>query len=283
VAQLGATPVFADVDAATFNLDPASAKEAIDAARQAGLSPRMIIAVDLFGQPADYSGLRELARARGLRLVADAAQSLGAASGERMAGTLADWTTTSFFPAKPLGCYGDGGAVFVDDEDKAALLKSLRVHGEGADKYDNVRVGLNSRLDTLQAAILLEKLRLFPGEIEARNRIAARYAERLPASVAAPQCAEGNSSVWAQYTVRFPDQAQREAARNACKQAGIPTAVYYDKPLHRQTGYAHYPAAPGGLAVCEELAATVLSLPMHPYLDEATQDRIIATVAAAAG
>ena len=275
VAWLGATPVFVDVEAATFNLDPASLAAAIDAARAAGLNPRGVIPVDLFGQPADYRRIHPVADRHGLFVLADAAQSFGAALDNRRIGTLAETTATSFFPAKPLGCYGDGGAVFTDDGDLAELLRSLRVHGQGSDKYDNVRIGMNGRLDTLQAAILLEKLAIFEDEILARQRIAARYGERLADIAAVPTLMPGATSVWAQYTLRVPDRGRVAAA---CKAAGVPTAVYYPIPLSQQTGYRHYPTAPGGVPVSEQLARQVISLPMHPYLDEPTQDRIAAAV-----
>jgi len=283
VAQLGATPVFADVHAGTFNLDTASLERGISAAKQNGLKPRAIIAVDLFGLPADYRVIGKTAQENELLLIADAAQSLGSAIGKRKAGTLADYTTTSFFPAKPLGCYGDGGAVFTDDEKRAELLRSLRFHGRGEQKYDNVRVGVNSRLDTLQAAILREKLTIFADELEVRDNIAMRYNSGLREHVSIPECPDGYRSSWAQYTFRLEDTPQRDAVQKRCADDGIPTAVYYPVPLHRQSGYSHFPADPDGLRISEELAGTVLSLPMHPYLDKATQDRIIDTVKSALG
>lgn len=275
VAWLGATPVFVDVEAATFNLDPASLAAAIDAVRAAGLNPRGVIPVDLFGQPADYRRIQPIADRHGLFVLADAAQSFGATLDNRRVGTLAETTATSFFPAKPLGCYGDGGAVLTDDGDLADLLRSLRVHGQGTDKYDNVRIGMNGRLDTLQAAILLEKLAIFEDEVLARQRIAARYNELLAGVATVPALMPGATSVWAQYTLRV---AGRDRVAAACKAAGVPTAVYYPIPLSQQTGYRHFPTAPGGVPVSEQLARQVISLPMHPYLDEPTQDRIAAAV-----
>lgn len=275
VAWLGATPVFVDVEAATFNLDPASLAAAIDAVRAAGLNPRGVIPVDLFGQPADYRRIQPIADRHGLFVLADAAQSFGATLDNRRVGTLAETTATSFFPAKPLGCYGDGGAVLTDDGDLADLLRSLRVHGQGSDKYDNVRIGMNGRLDTLQAAILLEKLAVFEDEVLARQRIAARYNELLAGVATVPALMPGATSVWAQYTLRV---AGRDRVAAACKAAGVPTAVYYPIPLSQQTGYRHFPTAPGGVPVSEQLARQVISLPMHPYLDEPTQDRIAAAV-----
>jgi dTDP-4-amino-4,6-dideoxygalactose transaminase len=277
VALLGATPVLADVDAATFNIAPDSTARAVATARRAGLKPRMVMPVDLFGLPADHAAIAALAAAEGLFVLDDAAQGFGGVVGGRKIGTLAHATATSFFPAKPLGCYGDGGAVFTDDDDMRAILTSLRVHGEGADKYDNVRIGLTARLDTIQAAVLIEKLKIFPEEIAARNRIALRYSQALDGAVIVPRVPQGLTSVWAQYTIRIA-AGTRERFAAALKAEGIPTAIYYPKPLHRQVAYRHFPCAEGGLPVSEQLADEVISLPMHAYLDEATQDRIIGAV-----
>jgi dTDP-4-amino-4,6-dideoxygalactose transaminase len=282
VALLGATPVFADVDAATFNIDPASAARAVAAARQAGLNPRMIIPVDLFGLPADFAAIKALAADGNLFVLDDAAQGFGATAGNRKVGVLGDATATSFFPAKPLGCYGDGGAVFTDDDEMRDLLVSVRVHGMGADRYDNVRIGLTARLDTIQAAVLIEKLKIFPDEIAERNRIARRYAQHLAGAVTVPVVPGHMTSVWAQYTIRIKPGA-REAFAASLKAQGVPTAVYYPKPLHRLEAYRHYPADPDGLPVTDMLAGEVISLPMHAYLDDATQDRIITAVHRAAG
>lgn len=275
VPPTGATPLFLDVHEDTFVLDPASLEAGIAEARRLGLRPRMVIAVDLFGQPADYDAIAPIAAANGMTVVADAAQGFGARYRGRPVGSLAAYTTTSFFPAKPLGCYGDGGAVFTDDDARADLLRSLRFHGKGADKYDNVRVGINSRLDTLQAAILIEKLDIFPEEIVARDRIAARYSAALAGRAEVPVVAEGNTSVWAQYTLKV---GNRDRVAEACKAAGISTAVHYPFPMHRQTAYAAWPTAPGGLPVSDRLAGRVISLPMHPYLDESVQNQIVAVV-----
>jgi dTDP-4-amino-4,6-dideoxygalactose transaminase len=277
VALTGATPVFADVDAATFNIAPESAARAIDAARQAGLTPRMIIPVDLFGLPADFAAINKLAAAEELFVLDDAAQGFGATTGNRKVGVLADAAATSFFPAKPLGCYGDGGAVFTDDDAMRDLLVSLRVHGMGTDRYDNVRIGLTARLDTIQAAVLIEKLKIFPEEIEERNRVARRYAQHLADVVTVPVVPDNMTSVWAQYTIRIK-AGTREAFAASLKAQGVPTAVYYPKPLHRQEAYRHYPADANGLPVTDILAEEVISLPMHAYLDDASQDRVIAAV-----
>ncbi len=272
VAWLGATPVFVDVDPKTFNMDPRHLEASIATAREQGLKPACVIAVDLFGQPADYPALKDICDAEGLFLLADAAQSYGGALADNRVGSLGDAATTSFFPAKPLGCYGDGGAIFTDDADMADHIRSLRNHGAGADRYDNVRIGMNGRLDTIQAAILLEKLAIFEEELVSRQRIAERYNAALEDVATVPFVGNAAKSAWAQYTLRVAD---RDAVRARCQDAGIPTQVYYPIPLHKQTAYKHYPTGPGGLPVCDALAADVLSLPMHPYLDEATQDRII--------
>jgi dTDP-4-amino-4,6-dideoxygalactose transaminase len=277
VARVGATPVFADIDAATFNIAPESAARAVAAARQAGLNPRMIVPVDLFGLPADFAAITALAAAENLFVLDDTAQAFGAMVGNRRLGTLADAAATSFFPAKPLGCYGDGGAVFTDDDDMRDILLSLRTHGEGADRYDNVRIGLTARLDTIQAAVLIEKLKIFPDEIAERDRIARRYSQHLADVVKVPTVPNGMTSVWAQYTIRVK-AGGRVAFASALKAQGIPTAIYYPKPLHRQEAYRHFPADPSGLPVSDLVAEEVISLPMHSYLDGATQDRIIAAV-----
>ncbi|HQF31661.1 MAG TPA: DegT/DnrJ/EryC1/StrS family aminotransferase, partial [Hyphomicrobiales bacterium] len=276
----GAAVVFVDILADTFDIDPADLERAIAFAKGEGLRPRMVVAVDLFGLPADYAALAAIADAEKMTLVADAAQGFGGSLAGAKVGTLADYTTTSFFPAKPLGCYGDGGAILTDDGEKAALLASLRFHGKGRDKYDNVRLGLNSRLDTLQAAILIEKLAIFAEEIEARNRIAARYSAALADVATVPVIPESYGSAWAQYTLRTE---RRDAVAAACQAAGVPTAVYYPIPLHRQTGYRDIASAVRPMPVSETAAAEVISLPMHPYLGTADQDRVIAAVRSAIG
>jgi dTDP-4-amino-4,6-dideoxygalactose transaminase len=278
VAGRGAAPVFVDALGDTFNMDPASLEQGVRTARELGLEPRAVIAVDLFGLPADYDAIEPIARDNDLFLICDAAQGFGGVYKGRKVGAIGQATTTSFFPAKPLGCYGDGGAVFTDDEELAAVLESLRTHGKGTDKYDNVRVGLNSRLDTLQAAILIEKLAIFAQEIEARNRVAARYEAALGSYVRTPSVPDGLASVWAQYTIRTP-AAVRDALAAHLKRRGVPTAIYYPQPLHSQTAYCAYPRAEGGaLPIAEAIAREVLSLPMHPYLEESEQDLVIAAV-----
>jgi dTDP-4-amino-4,6-dideoxygalactose transaminase len=276
VALVGGTPVLVDVQAADFNIDVGQLEAGLRAAKDRGLKPRALIAVDLFGLAADYEALNAFCDANGLLLIADAAQSFGAALRGRNVGTLAPITTTSFFPAKPLGCYGDGGAILTDDADLVATLKSLRVHGQGTDKYDNVRIGVNSRLDTIQAAILMCKLDIFADEIEARQIVTARYAGALANRVLIPTVPDDAVSVWAQYTVRIPGGRRDEVAAKL-KAAGVPTAIYYPKPLHQQTAYRQFPAA-GALAVSQRLSREVLSLPMHPYLEGAIQERIVTAI-----
>jgi len=280
VALRGAIPVFVDVHPDTYNIDPEHLKTTIAQIKSEGtLTPKAIIAVDLFGQISDYPALREIADAEGLKLISDAAQGLGSTLNGEHAGTWADVVTASFFPAKPLGCYGDGGAVLTNDEELADIMRSLRVHGKGTDKYDNVRVGVNARLDTLQAAILLEKLAIFPEEITRRNTIADRYNNGLADVVDIPAMMDGAISTWAQYTVV---SAQRDAIIAHLKDANIPSVVYYEKPLHHQTAYKNYPVGGGELPVTDRLAKQVFSLPMHPYLGDNVQEYIISNVKNAA-
>jgi dTDP-4-amino-4,6-dideoxygalactose transaminase len=277
VALLGATPVFADVKAETFNIDPDSLRRAVATAKRLGLRPRAVIPVDLLGLPADHDGVAAAAAEHGLTVLDDAAQGFGAAYRGRKLGALATATATSFFPAKPLGCYGDGGAIFTDDEALAACIKSMRVHGEGVDKYDAARIGINGRVDSIQAAVLLEKLKIFPDEIAARDRIAARYSAGLADVATVPRVGNESTSVWAQYTIRL-QPGRRDALAAALKSEGIPTAIYYAKPLHRQQAYARFPVADGGTPVTERLCDEVISLPMHAYLEPPVQDRIVAAV-----
>ena len=269
---LGATPYFVDVDPDTFNIDVESLKTGIRDSRVQGLEPRMIVAVDLFGQPAEYNALNVVAREEGLVLVGDAAQSLGASLNNKRVGTLADYTTTSFFPAKPLGCYGDGGAVMTDDVEKAVLLRSLSIHGKGSEKYDNVRIGMNSRLDTLQAAILIEKLNIFEEELISRQKIAERYTSSLDGKADTPTVSKGVIPAWALYTLKVNN---RDRVQESLKTSDVPSVVYYPKPLNKQSGYHHLPCVPTGMPNSEYLTEQVLSLPMHPYLDSNVQDVII--------
>jgi dTDP-4-amino-4,6-dideoxygalactose transaminase len=278
VALTGATPVFIDVDERSFNMDVASLKRGITTARRLGLTPKAVIVVDLFGQSADHDAIAAVAEGEGMFVLDDAAQGFGASYKGRRLGSFGLATATSFFPAKPLGCFGDGGAVFTDDDELAAMLRSIRVHGQGSDKYDNIRLGLTARLDTIQAAILLEKLKIFEDEIVARNAVAERYAKGLGNIVAVPRLASGCTSVWAQYTIRLQEGEDRAGFAAALKAQGIPTAIYYPKSMHQQTAYRDFPVAEGGLRVSERLSDTVISLPIHAYLDEHTQDRIIEAV-----
>jgi dTDP-4-amino-4,6-dideoxygalactose transaminase len=280
VVLLGATPVFADVDPLTFNIDPSSLLRAVATAKRHGLKPKVVIPVDLFGLPADHDAIAAIAKAEGLYVLDDAAQGFGASYKGRKLGTLAPATATSFFPAKPLGCYGDGGAIVTDDPALVEMLKSLRVHGQGTDKYDNVRIGMTSRLDTIQAAVLIEKLNIFADEIDARGRVAGRYAAGLADVSIVPVVPEGYTSIWAQYTIRLKPGV-RDGLAVALKAQGIPTAIYYPKPLHRLEAYRGFPVVDNGIPVTDQLAEEVISLPMHAYLDPPTQDRVIEAVRAA--
>jgi dTDP-4-amino-4,6-dideoxygalactose transaminase len=274
VALVGATPVFIDVFADSFNMDPTSLERGIATAKQLGLRPACVISVDLFGQPADYDAIEPIVVKHKLWLLDDAAQSFGATYKGKKIGKFGLATSTSFFPAKPLGCYGDGGAVFTDDAELANLLRSIRNHGSGTDRYDNVRIGLNSRLDTIQAAILIEKLKILDDETEKRQEVVRRYNDGLKDTAIVPHVLEGCVSTWAQYTIRIGN-GRRDAVAEALKAQGIPTAIYYPKPLHQQTAYREYPSAGNGLPVSDVIAKEVLSLPMHPYLGADLQDRII--------
>jgi dTDP-4-amino-4,6-dideoxygalactose transaminase len=281
VVLVGATPVFVDVTPDTYNMDPHSLQAAIDTVTKEGrLRLACVIPVDLFGQPADYDQINDIAHRHGMFVLGDAAQSFGATWRGTRVGGLAEVTATSFFPAKPLGCYGDGGAVFTNDDALVEVLKSVRVHGQGADRYDNVRIGINGRMDTLQAAVLIEKLRIFPKEIEARQAAAETYNNAFQDVAVTPFVNAQATSVWAQYTLQV-DRRNDVVAR--LKEARIPTAIYYPRPLHTQAPYVNYPKSPGGLPVCEWLAGRVFSLPMHPYLDEKTQQQVIDGVRKAVG
>ena len=274
VAWMGAVPFFVDVRADTFNMCPDSLRRSIAAATAAGHKPAAVMAVDLFGQPADYAAIEPIAAEAGMWVLSDAAQSFGATTGNRRVGTIGTFTSTSFYPAKPLGCYGDGGAVFTDDSDLYEVLRSLRVHGEGTDKYDNVLIGMNGRMDTIQAAVLLQKLKVFEEELIERNRAAVKYSAELADVVEVPVVSTGNSSSWAQYTLRVAD-GRRDALISHLRDHGIPTAVHYRRPLHHQPAYRAFPTDPNGLPVAEQLATEVVSLPMHAYLTDEIQDRII--------
>jgi len=274
IVLLGATPVFVDVLPDTFNMDPDSLKSGIATARQHKLNPVGVMTVDLFGLPADYDAIEPICAHEGLWLLCDAAQGFGGTYKGRKVGTIGDATATSFFPAKPLGVYGDGGAVTTDNAELNEILKSLRVHGQGADKYDNVRIGLTARMDTIQAAVLIEKLGIFEDEIAARNKAAKVYNEGLAPFCIVPAMPEGLTSVWAQYTVRVKPE-RRDAIMASLKSEGVPTAIYYPKPIHTQEPYKHAPIAGNGLAVTETIRHEVFSLPMHAYLDEAAQTRVV--------
>lgn len=291
IPWLDATPVFVDILPDTYNMNPDGLEAAIEEVqRQGKLTPKAVIAVDLFGQPADYPRIAAISRKHGLKLIADSAQGFGGTLRGKHPIAWVDAVTTSFFPAKPLGCYGDGGGVQTNDAVLWDIMDSLRVHGKASKldvqqrkfehdpKYLNLRVGMNSRLDTIQAAILIEKLAVFAEEIELRQQVARRYEEGLKGVVAAtPQVIDGGVSVWAQYTIEVPDRTGLAAHLKA---NDVPSAVYYPVPMHKQAAYDRFPVGPGGLPVSEAKAERVISLPMHPYLDAATQSRIIDVIRA---
>lgn len=281
VALVGASPVFVDVREDTYNMDPASLEAAIALIKREGkLVPRAVMPVDLFGQPADYAALELIIAREKLLMLCDTAQGFGGTHGGTQTAATGDAAATSFFPAKPLGCYGDGGATFTNDDGLAELLRSIRMHGQGADRYENVRIGVNSRLDTIQAAILLEKLKVFPAEIEMRDAVARRYTKAFASSnsIRVPHIIEGAQSVWAQYTLQVENRAKLQADLKA---KGIPTAVYYPIPLNAQKGYTQYPSAP--VPVCDRISQTVVSLPMYPDMEPGTQDHIIEAVLESVG
>ena len=276
IAMQGATPVFVDVDKDTFNVDVADLERKIELTLKRGkLNPRVIIAVDLFGLPADFKTIRKVADKYGLYVLEDGAQGFGGRIGDQKACTFGDISTTSFFPAKPVGCYGDGGAVFTDNVEWASLLESYHIHGKGSDRYDNVRIGMNSLLDSIQAAILLVKLKAFKeNELVDVNKVAARYTERLKNLVKTPIVPEGFYSSWAQYTIQVENKEVREGLQTALKAHDIPTAIYYPIPMHRQTAFKDLDLDDNRCPVSDQLADTVVSLPIHPYLSLADQDMI---------
>ena len=278
---LGAVPVFAEVDGATFNLDPTGLPAALEAGRSAGIEVVGVIGVGLFGQPADYNAIRAFADTEGLWVMDDAAQSFGASLNNTRVGQLADITCTSFFPAKPLGCYGDGGAVFVDDDDKAEIMRSCRVHGMGRTRYENIRIGMTTRLDTMQAAVLDAKMDIFDDELDLRQKIAGRYADYLGDLVETPDLAVGATSSWAQYTVKLPDGTNREVVMAHLKDHGVPSAIYYPVPMHQQPPYQRFPVSGCGMSVTADLCERVMALPMHPYLEDAQQQQVATAMAGA--
>jgi UDP-2-acetamido-2-deoxy-ribo-hexuluronate aminotransferase len=277
VALAGATPIFVDINERTYNLDPAALEKAIaDLSKRAkGLRARGIIPVDLFGQPADYSAIVSIAKQHGLLILEDAAQGFGAEYKGKKTCSFGDIAATSFFPAKPLGCYGDGGAIFTDKEPIAEKLRSIRVHGQGIDKYDNVRIGINGRLDTMQAAVLLAKMELFDEDLLLREKIAIRYTSLLKNVVVTPHIDPERTSCWAQYSVLADN---RDAVVSKLRDRNIPTAIYYPKPLHLQDAFKYLGYKQGDFPVSERIAGRIFSIPMHPYLDESTQDRIVQAI-----
>lgn len=267
VPLVGATPVFVDIESDTYNISPESLEKAVQyVINETDLRPRVIVAVDLFGQPADFLNIRQIAEKYSILILEDAAQGFGGRIGEKRACSFGDIATTSFFPAKPLGCYGDGGAIFTDNDEWAELLQSYRVHGKGQDKYDNVRIGMNSRLDTIQAAVLLEKKKFFDEEIEKCNLVAEEYTKYLKDIVKIPIVRDGMCSSWAQYTICFRNNSEREAAQQILKDNNIPTAVYYKKPMHKQDAFKFIDLKKLDYKVTENVCNCCLSLPMHSYL-----------------
>lgn len=294
IALLGATPIFVDIDISTFNIDPVALKSAILALKESNtedtalpgwplenlrkLNPKGVITVDLFGLPADHDRINPIAAEHGLFVLEDAAQGFGGAVNGRCAGTLSEIGCTSFFPAKPLGCYGDGGALFTDDDNLASLFRSIRVHGQGVDRYENVRLGMTGRLDALQAAILIPKLDIFPDELNSRRQIAATYDKLISCSnldVVTPKVPEGYLSAWAQYSVLAPDRVGRQTILAQLNAAGVPTMIYYKKPLHLQKALSNLNYKVGDFPVSEQTSERIFSLPMHPYLDEIAISAIV--------
>ena len=299
ISLLGATPVYVDIDRKTYNIDPEQLERCLSALRsgdaglhplprlagQKGITPKAIIAVDLFGLPADYGRLDNIAKQNGLFLIEDAAQSFGGEVNGRKACTFGDVSCTSFFPAKPLGCYGDGGMCFCSDDRLAEIMRSIRLHGKGSHKYENIRIGINGRLDTLQAAILLAKFSLFEEEVRLRQAVASRYSELLRScqSLVTPEVPAGYQSVWAQYSLLARDETHRDAIMKNLQAKGIPTVIYYPRPLHLQAAFSFLGYREGDFPASEDSASRIFSLPMHPYLNEGDQDRIAAALRDAAG
>lgn len=277
VAYEGAVPIFVDVEKDTFNMSPNSLEKAIQKVKEEGkLVPKAIVAVDLFGQPADFSEIRSIAEKYKLLILEDGAQGFGGKIGEKKACSFGDISTTSFFPAKPLGCYGDGGAVFTDNDEWAALMRSYRIHGKGEDKYDNVYIGINSRLDTIQAAVLNIKLEAFRKyELEAVNHVAERYTKELKDIVKTPHVKDGYYSSWAQYSILLKDEEERNGLQMHLKGNGIPSMIYYPKPMNRQTAFERTDCVKTELQVTEELCKKILALPLHPYMTAEEQDKVI--------
>lgn len=285
VSLLGATPVFVDVEADTFNIDPVKLEAAINQTIKEGkYQPKVIIPVDLFGLPANYPEIKRIAEKYGLLILEDGAQGFGGMLNGKRACSFGDAASTSFFPAKPLGCYGDGGAVFTNDDELAAVMRSIGIHGKGEDKYDNVRIGMNSRLDTLQAAILQVKFKAFKDyELDQVNQAAAIYTEKLKGLVKTPVVPEGYYSCWAQYVIQLENKEQRDKLQEDLKKEGIPSMIYYVKPMHKQTVFAGREFDEADFPVSNHICDRVLSLPIHPYLTEEEQGRVIEVVGRSVG
>ena len=268
ISLLGATPIFTDINGCSFNMSSSKINDSIEFAKKNNLNPKAIIPVDLFGQPANYDKINDIAKSHNMWVLEDLAQGFGSSQNGKKSGSLTLCGATSFFPAKPLGCYGDGGAIFTNDDELADVIKSIRVHGKGSDKYDNVRIGVNGRLDTIQAAILLAKLEIFDDEIKSRNQIAKMYNKHLSEVLITPYVRPNNISAWAQYSVLAKNEREREIIQAYLKDNGVPTAIYYPTPLHKQTAYKYLGQSGRGLNISEEVSKRIFSLPMHPYIDE---------------
>ena len=278
IALVGATPIFCDIYDRTFNINPEQLQKTFDLAISRNLKPKAIMPVDLFGLPARYRLIEKFTKEKNLMVIEDAAQGFGGKINERRAGSFGDVAGTSFFPAKPLGCYGDGGAIFTNNDELAEKMKSIRVHGGGKDKYQNERIGINGRLDSIQAAILLEKIELFDKELSFRNKAAKFYTQNINKMFISPHVPDKYYSSWAQYSIITPHHINRDKIIEKLKENGIPSMVYYRIPIHLQKGYAHFGNKIGEFAVSENISKKILSLPMHPYLDEETQNKVIKAI-----
>lgn len=282
ISLLGATPIFIDIDSDTFNIDPNNITEGIIEAEEKGLVPKAIIPVDLFGLPADYHQIQAVAEKHDLFILEDAAQGFGGKINGKMAGSFGDVAATSFFPAKPLGCYGDGGAIFTNNQELAQIMRSIRVHGGGTDKYENIRVGINGRLDTLQAAVLLEKLAIFQKEIKLRNEKAEYYSKNLPNKLIKQVIPQGYTSSWAQFSILAESKEHRIEIMTSLKEKNIPVMIYYKTPLHMQKVFSNLGYSADDFPISKNISDRIIAIPMHPYLEMDEQDIILETMHAAA-
>ena len=275
ISLLGATPIFCDIDDRTFNIDPEGLEKSYQNAQSKNLKPKAIMPVDLFGLPAHYRLIEKFAKSKNMFILEDAAQGFGGRIENKLSGSFGDAAATSFFPAKPLGCYGDGGAIFTNNDELAQKMKSIRVHGGGKDKYENNRIGINGRLDTIQAAVLLEKIEIFDNELSSREKVAQYYTHNIHKMYTLPLIPNKYFSSWAQYSILIPNSLDRSKAIDNLSREGIPSMVYYKIPVHLQRGYKKYGYSRGDFPITEDISNRILSLPMHPYLDKEDQNRII--------